>query len=59
MFVAGCCVASPSVQKRYIISAAPFLCFAVVFIPISILIAMKVGMDDIYERIHNESVESI
>lgn len=50
LFIAGCCCVSPHVQKKYVVSAAPLSCFAIVVLPMVILISFKDGVDNILPR---------
>lgn len=45
LLIAGCCLVSQHIQKKYVISAAPIFCFAIVFIPMIVLVSFKEGVD--------------
>lgn len=48
LFIVGClCGTAQLNQKKYIVSATPIFCFAIVFIPLVILISFKEGVDHI------------
>lgn len=47
LIVAGCCSSSPHKQKKYIVSAVPICCFAVVLLPLILLISFKQGVDSL------------
>jgi len=50
LFIAGCCLVSQHIQKKYIVSAAPLFCFSIVFLPLVLLISFKEGVDRLPEH---------